>query len=74
MIDYYLKASRDKNIIVNIIYSSEDKITQRYIRVFDIKDGYVKAFCYLRNKIRLFKLENILSAEFVKYTSLKQAR
>lgn len=73
MIDYFLRASRDRNIIINIIYSSGNEITQRNIRVLDIRNGNVRAFCYLRDQIRLFKIESILSADFVRNTHLKAA-
>ena len=74
MVEYFLKASQDRNIIINIIYSKGNEITQRNIRVFDIQDGNVKAFCYLRNQNRIFKIENILSADFVRGAQLKLAR
>lgn len=74
MVDYFLRASRDKNIIVNIIYLSGNEITQRDIRVLDIKDCNVKAFCYVRNQVRIFKIENILSADFVRNKHLKVAK
>lgn len=75
MVDYFLRASMDRNIIINIIYSSGDKITQRNIRVFNIQGGSVKAFCYKRDQIRSFKIENILSAGFAKNTqSLRMAK
>ncbi len=74
MVDYFLKASRDRNIIINIIYSKGNEITQRDIRVLDIKDGNIKAFCYLRDQLRIFKLENILSAGFIRNSNLKVAK
>lgn len=74
MVDYFLRASRDRNIIINIIYSGGNEITQRTIRVIDIEDGNVKAFCYLRDQIRVFKIKNILSADFVRNTHLRVAK
>ncbi len=75
MVDYFLRASRDRNIIINIIYSKGNEITQRDVKVLDITDGNAKAFCYLRDQIRIFRVENILSADFVKNTqSLRMAK
>lgn len=74
MVDYFLKESLERNIIISIIYSKGNEITQRNIRVFDIQDGSVKAFCFLRNQTRIFKMENILSAGFVRNTHLKIAK
>jgi predicted DNA-binding transcriptional regulator YafY len=74
MVDYFLKASLERKIIISIIYSKGDKITQRNIQVFDIKDGNIKAFCFLRNQNRVFKIENILSADFIRNTHLKIAK
>lgn len=74
MVDYFLRASMDRNIIINIIYSNENEITQRDIQVFGIEDGNAKAFCYLRNQMRTFKIENILSANFIRNTHLKKAK
>lgn len=74
MVDYFLKASRDRNIIISVIYSKGTEITQRNIKVFDIQDGNVKAFCYLRNQNRIFKIENILSTDFARNSYLKVAK
>lgn len=74
MVDYILKVSLQRNLIISIIYDSNGRITQRNIRVHAIMDGAVKAFCFLRNQNRVFKMENILAADFVRNTYLKVAR
>ncbi|MGC3791999.1 hypothetical protein [Priestia aryabhattai] len=52
---------------MEIIYIDQNnKISQRTIAVQSIEDHVVVAFCYLRNRKRLFTLENILSASLVK--------
>ncbi len=56
MVDYFLRVSMNRNIIINIIYSKGNEITHRDIRVLDIKGGNVKAFCFLRDQIRIFKI------------------
>ncbi|HHV95250.1 MAG TPA: hypothetical protein GXX37_02055 [Clostridiaceae bacterium] len=64
MIDYILKASRDQNRIITIIYQKGNVITKRNIRVLSIDGDTIKAYCYLRNSIRIFRRKNILAAEF----------
>ncbi|QNU66907.1 hypothetical protein EHE19_019110 [Ruminiclostridium herbifermentans] len=64
MINYFLKASLERNRIIRIMYLKDNEITERNIKVLDISDSNIRAFCYLRSKIRVFKLENILSASF----------
>ncbi|MCG8501660.1 MAG: WYL domain-containing protein [Firmicutes bacterium] len=62
MIQHILKASMERKCIVTIIYQKGDQITKRNIEVIDIRNDNVKAFCYLRNQPRIFKLQNILAA------------
>lgn len=65
MIDYVLKASGEKHQVITIIYQGSDKITKRNIKVIDIKENMVEAYCYLRHQIRQFKKDNILSAVLI---------
>lgn len=62
MIEHILKASLDRNRIVCIIYHSEKGISERNIKVLEIHDAHIKAYCYRSKGIRTFKLSNILSA------------
>ena len=64
MVDYYLKASLERSKLITIIYLKDNEITERNIKVFEINNGNVRAFCFLRNQNRVFKIENILSASF----------
>ena len=64
MINYFLKASLERNRIIRIMYLKDNEVTERNIRVLDISDSSIRAFCFLRSQIRVFKLENILSATF----------
>jgi predicted DNA-binding transcriptional regulator YafY len=66
MINHILKASIERGITVTIMYHKGCEITQRKIKALEIDDTCLKAFCYMRNNIRIFKLDNILSAGFVK--------
>lgn len=63
MVNYVLNASKDKDCF--IIYMKGNEITQRKIRVMEVTEDYVRAWCYLRNEPRLFRKENILSASLV---------
>jgi len=48
---------------VEIIYQSADgRLTQRMIRVLDVRDGIVRAFCEASGAPRTFRVENILAA------------
>ncbi len=48
--------------IIEIIYMDHGgRFTQRKIRVVEAGDYYIKAFCYSRRHIRLFKCDNILA-------------
>ena len=51
---------------VNIIYlSASGVMTKRMIRILSYHDEKVIAYCYMRNKIRTFKRNNILAMELV---------
>lgn len=64
MIEHVLKASLERGRVITIIYNGESGISERNIKVLEIQDNKVKAFCYLRRQIRYFKIENILSADY----------
>lgn len=55
------KSLLEKQPVEMIYLSSNDEITHRRIIVKEIRGNYVKAFCFLRNDDRLFKVDNILS-------------
>ncbi|MBT2678260.1 hypothetical protein J7E38_04555 [Bacillus sp. ISL-35] len=60
--NFLLEKSLKENQPVEMIYFAVDnQITQRRIIVKEIRGNYFKAFCFLRNEERLFKVENILS-------------
>ncbi|MBS4200135.1 hypothetical protein KHA93_10885 [Bacillus sp. FJAT-49732] len=57
-----LAESLTSGIKLEMIYLSDKKVlTQRTIKVLAIGESSFKAFCYLRGKQRLFKIDNILS-------------
>lgn len=58
----------EQNRMVEIIYMSESGvITQRKIQVLSIEEDRIRAFCYLRQLKRTFKVSNILSAQLLTY-------
>jgi predicted DNA-binding transcriptional regulator YafY len=65
MIDYFLRASLERNKTICIMYLKGNEITKRNIKVLNIDNENIKAFCFLRNQKRIFKIENILSASFI---------
>lgn len=65
MVDHILKASIERNMIIAIMYLKTSEVTMRNIRVLEIKQDRILAYCYLRKENRVFKKENILSAAFL---------
>lgn len=66
MYDYVLKHSLSEHRIISIIYmnKSDNKLSQRNIKVLKIQNDEIEAYCYLRHQVRHFKKENILAAEY----------
>lgn len=58
----FLNSIEIKEKIVIFYMDSNNKVTQRYIRVLQVHDNYILAYCYYREKVRTFRLDNILSA------------
>ncbi|MCM8709828.1 hypothetical protein M2651_02170 [Clostridium sp. SYSU_GA19001] len=71
MVNHILKASYERNLIITIMYQKGNDITMRNIRVLEIKEDRIMAYCYLRRENRVFKKENILSAAFLNINRLK---
>jgi predicted DNA-binding transcriptional regulator YafY len=69
-----LKWSLDDGKCIDMIYLGENgNITQRRIRILELSDRYIKAYCYLRKSKRVFKYDNILSVAFIKQKHQKGA-
>lgn len=64
MIEHVLRASLERNWPITIMYNKGEEITIRNIKVLQIEEDSIKAYCYLRGEKRKFKKENILSAAF----------
>ena len=55
--------SINQKLPIEIIYLSEKgALTQRTIAVREIRGSYVKAYCFSKQQVRIFKMDNILSA------------
>lgn len=67
MKEHILKASLERGRVITIIYNGESGISERNIKVLEIQDNKIKAYCYLRRQIRFFKIENILSADYYNF-------
>ena len=54
--------SIEENIPLEMIYLSENQeLSQRKLIVKEVNDEYIRAYCLLRNQMRTFRRENILS-------------
>jgi len=58
----FLRSIENKEKIIIFYMDSNNNVTERYIRVLNIKENYILAYCYYRKQVRTFKLDNILSA------------
>lgn len=62
-----LVLSLENNQVVEMIYlSDKGQVTQRTIRVLEIKEKNFVAYCYLRQKKRTFKISNVLSMDIIR--------
>ena len=66
MISKVLEASMVDNCAITIVYAANNILPKRTIKVIEIKENEIQAYCYLRKQIRTFKIDNILAAEYVK--------
>ncbi|SET17465.1 hypothetical protein SAMN05216389_106169 [Oceanobacillus limi] len=62
MNNWFLQSKELKKKIMIFYMDRNQKITQRIIRVVELKEDHVVAFCYYRKKVRTFRTDNILSA------------
>jgi predicted DNA-binding transcriptional regulator YafY len=71
LLKQYLKLSLENQVPIEIIYLSKcGEFSQRKILVRRISKEKIVAFCYLRNQIRSFSLDQILSASWSKKTKV----
>ncbi|MDA6141421.1 hypothetical protein OSK03_26950, partial [Escherichia coli] len=49
---------------IEIMYiNQKNQISQRVIRILELHEHTVKAYCYKKRSLRFFKIENILSGQ-----------
>ncbi|GGA30888.1 transcriptional regulator [Psychrobacillus lasiicapitis] len=52
----------EHNQIVEMIYMKENgEISKRKVKVLSVDDDTFKAYCFLRNTKRIFKIDNVLA-------------
>ncbi|GGP14215.1 hypothetical protein [Oceanobacillus neutriphilus] len=61
MIGFLISAMENKEKVMIYYMDSEGDVSQRIIRIVDIGDAKVLAYCYYRKQVRSFKINNILS-------------
>ncbi|WP_299632734.1 hypothetical protein [uncultured Virgibacillus sp.] len=60
------RSVKSKQKIIIIYLDSNNNVTERYIRVLEIREKSILAYCFYRKKVRTFTLKNILSAGLVR--------
>lgn len=58
----FYRSMENKEKIVIFYIDKDNNVTERFIKVININDEYITAYCYYRKQARAFKLSNILSA------------
>ena len=61
MIGLMERAAINKQRLEMVYISSRGDMSQRMIRVLEVREDTILAFCLVRRKVRTFKRENILS-------------
>jgi predicted DNA-binding transcriptional regulator YafY len=62
-----LNRSLNEKKPIEIIYQSKDNaFTKRVILVKMMNEKYIKAYCYTKKELRIFKIDSILAASSVK--------
>ena len=62
----FQQSIENKQKILIYYIDSKNNLTQRIIQVRSMNDDLLLAFCFWRNKVRTFKVDNILSAGPIK--------
>ncbi len=53
-----------EKIKLEMIYMARNgKVSQRFVRVLEIREDHILAYCFYRKRVRTFKIENILSVQ-----------
>ena len=62
----FKQSLQHKSKIMIFYIDGSNNVTQRIIRVVNIEEDSIVAFCYYRKQVRTFKLNNILSVGPIK--------
>ncbi|WP_281998705.1 hypothetical protein [Priestia flexa] len=64
---YQIRKAYNEGKNIEIMYiNQKSQITQRVIKILEIHEHVITAYCYKQRSLRLFKIENILSGQIVK--------
>lgn len=66
MLVLFKRSIESKQKIIIFYIDSENKVTERYIRVLQINEKSIFVYCYYRKEVRTFNMENILSAGYAR--------
>mgnify|MGYP001025034413 CR=1 FL=1 len=66
MLGLFKRSIESKQKIIIFYIDSENKVTERYIRVLRIDKDSILAYCFFRKQVRTFNMENILSAGYAR--------
>ncbi|MEC5425240.1 hypothetical protein QGM71_17280 [Virgibacillus sp. C22-A2] len=61
-----IRSMENKERIILFYMDQNHNVTQRFIKVLSVNNESIAAYCYWRKRVRIFKLENILSAGAVR--------
>ena len=62
----FVRALENKKKIMVVYMDDQHELTQRVVKVLNVKDDRLLVYCYFRKQIRTLKIEHVLSAEAVK--------
>ncbi|WP_053220401.1 WYL domain-containing protein [Virgibacillus senegalensis] len=67
------RAMENKKMVEMIYMAKNGRLSQRIVRILQIKEEQIVAYCYSRRQVRTFRLENILAIHPVKKFQRKGA-
>ncbi|NWO14878.1 hypothetical protein [Virgibacillus sp.] len=62
MLGLFKNSLDNKQKIIIFYMDNNNQVTERYVRVLEIKENSILAYCFYRKQVRIFNIENILSA------------
>lgn len=65
MVEFIINQALKMQRKIEIIYMCDKGITKRVIKPIKLEGDTLEGFCYIRNAIRKFKMDGILSAGYV---------